>query len=116
MSAKLPEQTELAIVDRYRAGASMAQVAELEHVALTTVHRVLRRRGVRSRGHGTRQLSHDAYERTIALYRMGLTSDEVGRLLGLTGAGVRRRLELAGVPRRKAGAPSVNAPTPRKQG
>ena len=100
---KLATETELAIVERYRAGATMAEVAEVEYVSLSTVWRVLRRRGVRARGHGTRQLDHGTYEQTIRLYDSGLGSDDVGRLLGVSGSAVRQRLRLAGHPRRKGG-------------
>ena len=102
---KLPAETEAAIVARYRAGESMELVAAAEYVSISTVWRVLDRHGVRSRGHGRRQLEHAEYERTIELYRSGLGGDDVGRLLGITGAAVRQRLRLAGEPRRKGGEP-----------
>ena len=102
---KLPADTELAIVDRYRNGATMAAVAAAEHVSVSTVHRVLRRRGVPARGHGRRQLAHARYLETIRLYESGLGGEDVGRLLGITGAAVRQRLRLAGVPRRAGGEP-----------
>lgn len=102
---KLPDETEAAIVARYRAGEPMAAVAAAEHVAISTVHRVLRRRGVRARGHGTRQLGHAEYERTIKLYELGYGSTDIGRLLGVSSAAIRARLRAAGHPRRKGGMP-----------
>lgn len=99
----LPSVTVEAIIARYRAGETMAAIAAAEFVGLGTVHRVLKRAGVRARGKGNRQLGPADFEATIALYESGLTSDEVGAELGVSGAAIRRRLRDAGHPRRRGG-------------
>lgn len=101
----IPAEVEDRIVERYEQGESMQRVADLEFVGLTTVWRVLSRRGVKSRSRARPQLAHSEYIRTIELYQSGYGSEDVGRLLGVTGAAVRQRLRLAGVPRRKGGTP-----------
>lgn len=103
---KLPVETEETIVCRYRDGATMEQIAAEEFVGLATVCRVLRRHGVESRSRSRPQLAHREYERTIELYESGLSSEDVGRVVGVTGAAVRQRLRLAGVPRRPGGTRS----------
>ena len=48
-------------------------------------------------------LSAWQWAETINLYHSGLTCEQVGRKLGMSGAGVRYRLKRAGAPRRHSG-------------
>ena len=100
---KLPAETEAAIVARYRAGAPMADGrGGRARGDLDRASRVQAAAACAPAGTARRQLAHGEYERTIELYAPGSASEDVGRLLGITGAAVRQRLRLAGDPGARA--------------
>jgi DNA-directed RNA polymerase specialized sigma24 family protein len=91
----------------YESGMSLREVSELTGVPKGTVRHRLLLCGVEMRSRGGNQLpvlSYDEMRKTIFLYRdYGLSTYEVGEVLGLTHSTVQFRLARAGIQIRDKG-------------
>lgn len=96
-------------VELYEAGWSLNQIARAAHYAnASVVRRVLLRAGVKLRSPGMNggpgcRIDHAAVEQTVDLYMSGLSTNEVGAILGISHSTVGYRLRLAGVELRSRG-------------
>ena len=98
----------VAMVEAYRSGARVGELAARFGVHPATVSRALEREGVRER---TRSLSDAAIRQAIDLYRRGEPLAAVGRQLGASDTTIWNVLRLAGVQLRDRHGRERPAPT-----
>lgn len=106
MSRKITQFTD-EIVHRYTERfESLSVIAAALHVAPMTVRRRLIEQGVRMRPQGGNvpELPHYEYDRTVALYRTGMSHAGVAAVMGISESAVRGRLAYAGVRRSRSEA------------
>jgi predicted transcriptional regulator len=87
----------------YETGMSADRVGEILGISGSTIYGYLREVGkVRKRGETVPvpRLHEDDLHRTVELYQSGLSTKQVGDILGLTHSAVQNRLERAGCPMR----------------
>lgn len=99
-------------VNLYRQGYSINEVAEMMGLSPATIHYRLRRVAEPARGRSEairmrwarqpkkRLMDQSMLEEIAALYRSGLSSEDIAAKLGMSGNAVRWRLQAAGEPRR----------------
>ena len=111
----LTNETALEVVELYKAGYSLKEVAKKTYITHRTVARILKfyRVSIRPKGGGYTQhfiTPHEDIYQTIYLYRdCGLKMDEVAEKLGMSYSGVHKRLTNSGVTKRKRGDYSGNS-------
>lgn len=88
------------LVDRYQAGATVYELAAEFAIDRRTVSIHLKQQGVETRHH---LLTDDQIHAACNLYATGLTLDQVGARLGVSGDTVRKAIHDAGVPIRSRG-------------
>jgi DNA-binding CsgD family transcriptional regulator len=95
------------LVELYESGKTITEISKEMYLSRSSVHAYLKRDGVKMRPQGQHKgqqgrhfPGHKAMDRTVALYQSGLSSNEVGEILGITHSTVCYRLALAGVPTR----------------
>ena len=87
-----------AVVDGYRAGKTLAELAREHSVSRSMIAKILRRTGVERRRRGPRPGAHaDRDAQIVALYRNGATLSQVGERYGISKTGVRWILMRDGV-------------------
>lgn len=101
------------IVECYVGGATMVQVSERTGASMRRVRRVLHEREVPIRVGGTKKFDLPV-EEIAALYRQGLTCEEVGRRFGVSANTIHDRLREHGIETRRVG-PRVGWYERRKQ-
>lgn len=92
----------------YTMGFSLDEVGKLINLSPSAVYyRLTKMAGIRMRksggqtfGRSGHRLPHQALEEATKLYTAGLSSIEVGEILGISACAVRWRLKVAGVPMR----------------
>jgi lambda repressor-like predicted transcriptional regulator len=92
---ELPGEVQQAIVDGYRSGTSMKELARVFGVHRTTIRAALDRHGEPVR---VRTISPVQVEAASQLYRSGLSLAAVGGKLGFDAATIATHLRRAGVP------------------
>ena len=85
------------LIERYREGATVYDLAEEFRVARTTVSKHLKNAGLQLR---CGPLTEDEIARAAELYRTGLSLLAVGEKLGRHPSGIWRALKAAEIPRR----------------
>lgn len=88
------------MVEMYASGRSIRAIAKEVHWGPSAVRDRLLEAGVRlrRRGGSKPRLPHREFERTVFLYRQGLTMQQVGDELGVSLSTVHERLREAGEP------------------
>lgn len=99
------------MAELYRAGWSQDWIAEQFGVAQSTIHYHLRKQGVRRRPRlgNPGRLSHEEMDRTVRLYKAGLTTYEIGQALERSHSSIAERLRRAGVPLRSKSEAAAEA-------
>lgn len=95
------------VLRRYAAGESGTKLAAEYGIAPATLHTLACKAGV---PHGNRHTGYSVtVEEVVAAYNAGGSLRSVAKDLGISCDAVRRRLQKAGVKRRRPGAPKRNA-------
>lgn len=102
---RIDTEFEQRCVDLYEIGWSLNEVSILTNRSPNTVYEQLKRRQVTIRKNlGRSSLSHRDLRLTAFLYcHMDMNSTQIAQIVNRSPSTVRRRLELAGVPRRSRG-------------
>jgi DNA invertase Pin-like site-specific DNA recombinase len=101
------------LVRRYRAGATIHDIAAATGLSRSGVHYRLKRAGVemrppsKAKGYGRLDLP---VREIVERYRAGESAEDIGRSLGIAGQTVRVRLAEAGIERRKTRRGSLGKP------
>lgn len=107
---KLPADTERAIIDAYRAGQTMKQIAAEHHIHRTTVSEVLERTDTARRPKG---MNSTQRTRAIHLYKSGESLATIGTKLGFHATTIRTMLLQRGVTTRDShGRPRSQSDSP----
>jgi DNA-directed RNA polymerase specialized sigma24 family protein len=105
MSKKLPQDQQDRIIELYKLGFSIRQVANRTHVSMSCVVNYLNQNNIKRRPPGgwalnAKRLPYDEVAKTVLLYKHGWSTNEIAKALGIAHSTVRFRLQKAGVPLR----------------
>jgi transposase-like protein len=99
MTRRTREEIEKMIVEEYSTSKFTMPIARRFGIADTTVRQILRRNGVVP-CHGKTPVGEDRATRMMELFRLGMTTDEIGRGVGCAPGTVSKWLRKQGVPLR----------------